>query len=210
MNNCLRLHPVISSVVQSGCQTHERPLALFFLFVFSFLSGFSLFGWVSLVVCLAGHLFTVWRMCKHHSSVLLFVHSPNMDQALREQHWSIEEARRGDWMWSTICTPILSTFEFNGHTREKKNNKNKWVQIYLKDMTRFTVADFWVTYFSLLKRVKYVLALSSIYYYYFFLHFSFSVLLFKCEADGLPTSVAWFRHWLVRLQTLHALKLSVF
>lgn len=46
--------------------------------------------------------------------------SPNMDQALRGQHRSIEEESWGVWMWSTKCTPILSTFEFNGHKKEKK------------------------------------------------------------------------------------------
>lgn len=94
--------------------------------------------------------------------------SPNMDQALCRQQWSIEEEKRGFWMWSTKYTPILS-FEFNGHKKKrgKKIYKSKsiWKKLHEQQSSGWLM----------LRRVQCVLA-------FFFLSCFLSppVLLFKC------------------------------
>lgn len=88
-----------------------------------------------------------------------FLLSPNMDQALRRQQWSIEEENRGVWMWSTKYTPILS-FEFNGHKkREKKYYKSK--SIWKKWHEQQTSG------WHMLRRVKCVLAFFSFFFFLF-------------------------------------------
>lgn len=111
----------------------------------------------------------------HHFISVSLSHSPSMDQALRGKHWSIEEARRGIWMWSTKCTPILSTFEFNGH-KKKRKKKDKIISPNLFERNDEIyccrpLGDL----FSSLRRVKCVLTFFLFCFFVFF-----PVLLFKC------------------------------
>lgn len=111
----------------------------------------------------------------HHFISVSLSHSPSMDQALRGKHWSIEEARRGVWMWSTKCTPILSTFEFNGH-KKKRKKKDKIISPNLFERNDEIyccrpLGDL----FSSLRRVKCVLTFFLFCFFVFF-----PVLLFKC------------------------------
>lgn len=97
--------------------------------------------------------------------------SPIMDQALRGQHWSIEEPRRGFWMWTTTCTPILSTFKFNRHQKKRRRKKKISPNLFERNDKIYCCRPLG-DLFSSLRCVKCVLA--------FFLS---SVLLFKCM-DG--------------------------
>lgn len=151
----------------------------------------------------------------HHFISVSLSHSPSMDQALRGKHWSIEEARRGVWMWSTKCTPILSTFEFNGH-KKKRKKKDKIISPNLFERNDEIyccrpLGDL----FSSLRRVKCVLTFFCFVFLSFFLCCYLSA---WTENDTLPTTVLkkkkytcnmlscpvlnW-AHILVRLQNIH-------
>lgn len=109
--------------------------------------------------------------------------SPNMDQALRGQHWSIEDERRGVWMWSTKCTPILSTFEFKRTQKKEKKNKIISPNLFERNDKIYCCRPLG-DLFSSVRRVKCVLA-------FFFLSFFFLCCYLNAwtENDTLPTTV---------------------